>query len=506
MIEDALRRHAVEGGDKPAVVCGGEIITYGELDSLSDKLADSLFDRGVGRASKAALLLGNSLEFPVLYYALIKLGAIAVPLNTRYQTAELRSVLDHLEPEALLFHERFRGTVERIRPSLKPLRLCLAADRKSPEFSELLRKGRDVRPEQRASEGEEMICFYTSGTTGDPKGVVLTRRNCLSSAGMWIEAMGFSARDKLLITTPLWHCSATTAFMLSSGIVGATLILLPEFNAEDVLRTVQNQRPNFLWLVPTIMTLLDRHPRFREYDLSSLETMLSGGSPLDPETVRWWKNAQPHLAICNGYAQTEGATAGTLLRDKDVLSKPHSIGTAITKAVELKIAGAGGSEALPGATGEILMRGPHVMKGYYRNQALTEKTIKNGWLHTGDLGHFDGDGFLYYDGRKRDLIIRGGENVFSEEVEAVLSSHPAVAESAVIGVPDDVWGEVVAAVVVMKKDGRATPRDLIAHCSNLLADYKTPQVVVFVDELPKTPTGKVSKKALRDRMGARRTG
>jgi len=506
MIEDALRRHAAEEADKPAVVCGGEIMTYGELESLSNTLADSLSGRGIGRGSKVAFLLGNSLEFPVLYHALVKLGAIAVPLNARYRASELRFVLEHLEPEALLYHGRFRGMVEPIRPALKPLRLCLTADRNSTEFSGLLRTGRDVRPRRRTSESDDMICFYTSGTTDDPKGVVLTRRNCLASAGMWIEAMGFAGRDRMLVTTPLWHCSAATAFMLSAGIVGAALFLIPEFGAENVLRTVQDFKVNFLWLVPSIMTILQRHPRMRDYDLSPLETILSGGSPLDPETVRWWKNTRPQLAICNGYAQTEGATAGTLLRDKDILSKPHSIGTAITTAVELKVAGGGGAEVPPGATGEILMRGPQVMKGYYRNQALTEKTIKDGWLHTGDLGHFDGDGFLYYDGRKRDLIIRGGENVFPEEVEAVLSAHPAVAESAVIGVPDDVWGEVVAAVVVKKKDGRTTSRDLIAHCSNLLADYKTPQVVVFVDELPKTSTGKVSKKAIRERFGARRSG
>jgi len=507
MIEETLKRHAVERTDKPAVICGKGRLTYGELESLSNKLADSLSSIGVRKGSKVSFLLNNSLEFPLIYYALIKLGAIAVPLNTRYQASELQFVLNHVESEILLFHNAFQGVVGQIRPALNHIRqYIICGNRDGTSFSKLLEEGKDVRRRAGFSGLEEMIYFYTSGTTGDPKGVILTHENCISSAKMWIEAMGFSDRDKVLVTTPLWHCSATTAFMLSAGIVGATLIILPEFKTEEVLRTIQDQQVNFVWLVPSIMILLRRHPRISEYRLASLKTMLSGGSPLDTEIVKWWKDAVPHLEICNGYAQTEGATAGTLLRDKYILSKPHSIGTAISKDVDLKVVDEVGCEIDAGQPGEIVMRGPNVMKGYYKNKALTEKTIKAGWLFTGDLGHFDHEGFLYYDGRKKDLIIRGGENIFPEEIETALCAHPDVLESAVIGVPDSILGEAVMAIVVKKRESRVIAQDLIAHCSGLLADYKVPRFVAFVEELPKNPTGKVLKKVLRKEYGAKESG
>ncbi|MBN1222685.1 MAG: acyl--CoA ligase [Candidatus Aminicenantes bacterium] len=503
MIEETLRRHALEKGDKPAVICGERSLTYGQLDSLSNKLADSLSSLGLAKKSKVSFLLNNSLEFPLIYYTLIKLGAIAVPINTRYQASELQFVLNHVESELLLFNETYQGIVRQIRPELSQIkRYIMCGDRGESAFSKLLEKGKDVRRSAPVSDVEEMIYFYTSGTTGDPKGVVLTRANCISSAKMWIEAMGFSSRDKMLVTTPLWHCSATTAFMLSAGIVGATLILLPEFSTEEVLRMIQIQKPNFIWLVPSIMILLQQHPRVLQYDLTSLKTILSGGSPVDTEVVKWWKDTVQHIEVCNGYAQTEGATACSLLRDEHILSKPHSIGTAISRVVQLKVVDEKGDEAESGKTGEIVMRGPNVMKGYYKNHALTEKTIRERWLFTGDLGHFDREGFLYFDGRKRDLIIRGGENIFPEEIETVLSEHPDVLENAVIGVHDEILGEVVMAVVVRKRESRVLAKDLISYCSGFLADYKVPKFVTFVEELPKNPTGKVLKKVLRKEFGA----
>jgi len=504
VIEETLKKHAGEKTDKPAVICGKKSLTFGELDSLSDKLADSFSNMGMGKGAKVSFLLNNSLEFPLVYYALAKLGAIAVPLNTRYQASEMHFVLNHVESEILLFHEVFQAAVAQIRPGLPHIRqFIMCRDRGGSSFSRLLEKGRNVRRSMNISECEEMIYFYTSGTTGDPKGVILSHGNCIASAKMWIEAMEFSSRDRMLVTTPLWHCSATTAFMLSSGLVGATLILIPEFITEEVLRTIQNQKPDFVWLVPSIMILLHRHPRFLEYNLGSLKKMLSGGSPLETEVVKWWKDTLPHLKIYNGYAQTEGATACSLLRDEHILSKPHSIGTAISKDVDLKVINETDGETELGKIGEIVMRGPNVMKGYYKNPLLTEKAIRDGWLFSGDLGHFDEDGFLYYDGRKRDLIIRGGENIFPEEIEAALSKHPDILENSAIGVPDEILGEVAMAVVVKKKESQVTAQDLITHCSRLLADYKVPQFVEFVGELPKNPTGKVLKKVLRREYGSK---
>mgnify|MGYP001052506725 CR=1 FL=1 len=498
MIHEALRRHAREIPKKAAVICGDSEINYRELDSLSNKLAYSLGAMGIQRQEKVSFLMKNTVEFPLLYYALIKLGAIGIPLNTRYSGTELEFVVNHAETQTLIYDDTFSEVVEQIRPKLHCITRLIAHG--SPEedtFKLLLEHGKDVAHETNTDHRDEMIYFYTSGTTDDPKGVVLSHNNCISSSDMWIRGLGLTGTDRVFVTTPLWHCSATTAFMLSAGRLGSTLILLPDYETEEILRVIQNQKVTLAWLVPSIMVLMQENPKFEIYDLSSLEKVLCGGAPLGIDVIKKWKQVLTGLKIFNGYAQTEGATAGTLLTDESILTKPNSIGKPLSEMIKIKVVADNGREVAMEHIGEILIKGPNIMKGYFKNPTLTSQTLRQGWLHTGDLGYLDDEDFLYYAGRKKDLIIRGGENIFPEEIEDVLSKHPYLLESSVIGISDKIFGEVVMALVVPRKDKTVTAFELIEHCRKHLADYKVPKYIELVQELPKNPTGKILKKILR---------
>jgi len=498
MIHEALQRHAREIPEKAAVICGDSITNYLELNSLSNKLAYSLGAMGIQRQDKISFLMKNTVEFPLLYYALIKLGAVSIPLNSRYSGPELEFVLNHAETQTLIYDDTFSEIVEQIRPKLHYITRFIVHGRLGEgSFELLIEQGKDIAYETDINRQDEMIYFYTSGTTDDPKGVILSYNNCIASSDMWIRGLGLNETDRIFVTTPLWHCSATTAFMLSAGRLGSTLVLLPDYETEEVLHVIQNQKVTFMWLVPSIMVLMQENPEFEIYDLSSLNKVLCGGAPLGIDIIKRWKEALPELKIFNGYAQTEGATAGTLLTDEHIITKPNSIGKPLSEMVKIKVVDDTGCEAALGHIGEILIKGPNIMKGYFKNPTLTSQTLQHDWLHTGDLGYFDDEDFLCYAGRKKDLIIRGGENIFPEEIEDVLSKYPYILESSVIGISDKIFGEVVMALVVPRKDKTVNAFELIEHCKKHLADYKVPKYVELVQELPKNPTGKILKKILR---------
>ena len=499
MIQEDLRRHAGENPDKPAVICENTQISLRELDFLSNKLAYSLALTGIKPADKVSFLMKNTVEFPLLYYALLKLGAVGVPLNTRYSASELEFVLNHAEARTLIYDVFFAGTIEKIRPNLRfTTRFIINDSLEEAGFRQLVKQGRDLPLKNESGLRDEMIHFYTSGTTADPKGVILTWGNCLSSSDMWIKALELHERDMIFVTTPLWHCSAATAFMLSAGKLGSTLVLLPDYKTEEALRVIQDKKVTFMWLVPSMMIMMQESPMFETLDLSSLEKVLCGGAPLGLDVVKRWERILPKVKILNGYAQTEGATAATILKDEFLLTKPHSIGKPLSGRIRIKVVSEAGTVEQAGQVGEILIKGPNVMKGYFKNPSLTSKTLHRGWLHTGDLGYFDEEGFLYYAGRKKDLIIRGGENIFPEEIENVLARHPGILESSVIGIPDRILGEVVMAVIVPKRNMAPEAPDLIEHCRKYLADFKIPKYIEIVQELPKNPTGKILKKVLRE--------
>jgi acyl-CoA synthetase (AMP-forming)/AMP-acid ligase II len=346
--------------------------------------------------------------------------------------------------------------------------------------------------------------FYTSGTTGDPKGVIVDTERALE---LFARPSGdddpfqLTPEDRVYLSTPLFHVSA--AFLSVRFIArGIPSYLMAEWKADTTLELIQDSRITFMWAVPTMLILMQKHPRFQDFDLSSLKQVFVGGSALSMDTIQAWKRTNQNLKIHNGYAQTETTAQGSVLRDEFILEKPGSIGLP-NPGVEMKIVDDMLDELPPGEIGEIAIKSLTNMIGYYKNPELTEQTLREGWCLSGDTGYVDEDGFFYYTGRKKDMIIRGGENIFPDEIEAAINGHQGVLESAVIGLPDPVMGEEVLALVVLKPKVQMEAEEVITHCQRSLADYKVPKTVHFVGDLPKTSTLKINKKLLRDEYCAK---
>jgi fatty-acyl-CoA synthase len=537
-------RHIVERfPEREAVVSipQNRRLTYRALSEAVDELARGLKALGFGQGDRIGIWATNNIEWLVLQLATARLGAILVNINPAYRPRELAYALERSEVQGLFLIPEFRNSnyvdmlVELV-PELKErtpgdsisaafpaLRQVVLYDpakpgdtqRPHPGFTtwqDVLTSGASVTAGQldeltEALDPDDPINIqYTSGTTGFPKAVVLSHHNILNNAWFSAQAMGFTEQDRLCVPVPFYHCFGMVLANLLCLSVGACIVIPNEhFEAGAVLAAIERERCTAVHGVPTMFIAELEHPRFKEFDLTSLRTGIMAGAPCPPALMRRVMEEMHCPEILIGYGQTEASPLTHLtLRGDTFERRTETVGTNLPHQ-EVKVVDPRSGKTLPvGEIGEICFRGYHVMKGYYRDIEATRKTIDpNGWLHSGDLGSMDGDGYVRITGRLKDMIIRGGENIYPAEIEEFLFTHPKIAQVAVFGVPDEFYGEDVAAWVQLHAGECMTEEEVKDYCRGRIAHFKIPKYVRFVTEFPMTVTGKLQKYRMREIMSGR---
>ncbi len=498
---DMLAASAGRVPHRPALVFRDRRLTYADLSEKAGSLGRLLQGVGVRRGDRVILMLPNAPEFGVGYFGILAAGATVVPLNPLLKAEEVRYVLEDATPAAMVCIEMTYPILRAAREGLgraMPALLLDTATSTSLQAGDLalgtppgdLPRGK-VPPE--VAGGDVAACLYTSGTTGRPKGAMLTHRNLLANIQSFREILHVTEEDVFLTVLPMFHAFAATVMFLEPLSVGATIVVEPRFAPDLTLKAIALHRVTLFAGVPTMFAVLAGLPR-PPVDFSSWRLCLSGGAPLPPAILEAFE-AKYGVPIYEGYGPTECAPVLTVNPPLGV-RKVGSVGPAIPQ-VELRIVGEAGHPLPPGEVGEIVARGPNVMKGYLNRPAETAEVLRDGWYYTGDLGRVDQDGYYYIVDRKKDLILVGGLNVYPREVELALASHPAVAEAAVIGLPDPVRGEVPTALVVLRDGQQADTQELLQWCRQRLANYKVPRTIALVSQLPKTATGKILKTQLK---------
>jgi acyl-CoA synthetase (AMP-forming)/AMP-acid ligase II len=509
-VTQGLHRAVQQQPDAVATVFGSRRTTFAQQRDRVSRVAGGLRQAGVRPGDRVAFLGLNSDRFYEHYFAVPWADAVVNPINTRWAVAEIVYALEDSQTSALMVDDAFLPLVDQICARYGGLEtLIYVGDGAVPDgmasYEDLASAGPEMADVRRG--GEEMAgLFYTGGTTGFPKGVMLSHRNLLTSV-LGLQASGAFPRTlgPTLHVAPMFHLAAVSE-LISCAVAGRTQIILPAFDPLAVLEAVDRDRIEALRLIPVMLQMLIDHPRFDDFDLSCVSSVGYGGSPITAALVERATAKFPGADFVQVFGQTELSPVTSVLGPQEHsaprrTSLIRSAGRAAPHA-EIRIVDDLGTEVEPGAVGEVVVRGGHVMQGYWNNPTETAFALRGGWLHTGDAGYLDGDGYLYIVDRIKDVIITGGENVYSAEVEGALGAHPAVAASAVIGVPDERWGERVHAVVVLCDGAVVTPEELRDHTKEYLAGYKCPRGVDFVDTLPLSAAGKVLKRELRDRYTA----
>jgi len=507
-----LRRVVQVYGDDPAIYTSGRMLTYREFYERILQAGAALRELGIEKGDRLAVLMLNSPRYLELYYATAAIGAAIVPLNTRWNIDEIARTLNDSGSRMLVVDDRFASVPAQLHRKAHLATALYAGEGACPngmvDYEESLRRGSSgavaLHPE--IDENDLAGIFYTSGTTGGPKGAMLTHRNLVANAHHAILEFGVSRDWIWLHSAPMFHM-ANGGSMYALTIMGAAHCFIPAFEPEAFLQAVERYRITSALLVPTMLNMVLHHPTLRRCDTSSLRFLLYGASPMPVDLLR--KGMETFgCRFFQGYGMTETGPLLTVLHPEDHsfdsldgrFAPVRSAGRAIV-GVEVRVVDEQDRDLPPGEPGEIIARGPNVMKGYWKRPEITAEILRGGWMHTGDIGTFDRRGFLYILDRKKDMIKTGSENVYTPEVESVLYSHPGVLEAAVIGVPDEKWGEVIKAVVVLRSATHLTENQLIAFCRERLTHFKCPTSLHFTDALPKSATGKIQKNVLREQYG-----
>jgi len=474
-------------------------LTYGEFDSVTDRLAAALQSLGLSRGHHAAVLFPNSVDSLLSYFSIIKAGGTAVPINPLYTPREIAFILNNSEAGFLLAAERFQKVIEEVRPRLP--NLARPIFRQATDLSimksveRLAPSAHPLRPVDLSPE-DDAIIFYTSGTSGQPKGVILTHGNFTFSGPNIAKTYGLKEGDITMAVLPLVHVFAVASPVFGSLSSGGIVVVLERFQAESVLQAIEHYRVTWFPGVPTMFNFLYQAYGQGTYDTSSLRMGLSGGASLSVELLKNWERCfQAMILEVYGLTESTGLVTANPLHGE---RKAGSIGLAAPN-VQVRLLNKEGQEVIRGEVGELVFKGPNATKGYWKLAGETKKSIQDGWVYTGDLAKQDEDGYFYIVGRKKDLIITGGYNVYPREIEEVLYTHPAIYEAAVIGIPDEVKGEIPKAFITLKPGQQASEKEIIDFCRANLAPYKVPRVVEIRSDLPKSSVGKILHRELRNK-------
>lgn len=503
----SIQRNAKVLNKQVATVCTGRERTWGELEQRIAKLAGALAAHGVKAGEHAAILSVNSARYLEYFYAVPWMGGVLVPLNIRWSLKENAYSIEDSNSTVLFVDDMFLEMGRQLIAETDKIRLVIyMGEKETPEgmlgFEQLIEEGKTIAPVGKGYDSLAGI-FYTGGTTGFPKGVMLSHQNMWTCAISVMADIGLTCeQDRYLHAAPMFHL-ADAAFSQSAAIGGLTHIFVPFFEPEAVINAIEMERVTHTLLVPTMINMMLASPSLSKADLSSVKTIVYGASPMPEGTLTEAMKKMPTVGFVQAYGQSElGPLCSVLSAEYHVLEglkagKLRSAGRP-SYCVNVEIRGTDGQELPRGKVGEVAASGPNTMIGYWNKPDQTASTLIDGWVMTGDVGYMDEDGFIFLVDRAKDMIISGGENVFSVEVESALSTHPAVLESVVIGIPSDQWGESVHAIVRLKDGETATQEDIISHCRALIAGYKVPRSLDFRDEpFPVTGAGKLRKVDLR---------
>jgi long-chain acyl-CoA synthetase len=475
-----------------------ETVTYAEFGRRVNVFANALKDLGFGPGDFIHVLVQNSPETLIAHYAAIKIGAVAGPINGWWKSKEVEYLLNDSHGKGLVIEDQYLDILKEIRGNCPHLKTVIVAG-KVPEgdylsFSALMEKAKDTPVVCQSGDDDDAYIFYTSGTTGNPKGVLLAHKSVFADVNGVTQHLSLSPGMTVLIFLPLFHVNAmlSITFSLANGF---TVVLRRQFSASEFWEVVDKYKVNFWSAVPAVYQILLKDPGRQKFDLSSLRFGICGAAPLSPETFHEFQDTFK-IPIVEGYGLTE-ATCASTLNPRDGVRKPGSIGKALP-GQEVAILDEDGNECPVGAPGELCIKGDVVMKCYHNRPEDTAKTIVNGYLHTGDVAYKDQDGYFFIVDRIKDMIIRGGENIYPLEIDHVVANHPKVQEAATVGVPDKTMGEEVK-VYVIAKDSSLTPEEVIEHCKKNLAGFKVPKYVEILEDedFPRSPIGKILKKELR---------
>jgi len=480
MFEESCKRYATN----VATIYDGNSLTYEALNSAVNALGHDLRNRGIKKEDKVALMLSNSPEFIISYFAVQKIGAVAVPLNVLSTPYELRHLLGNSDAKCLITETHLAKKFEEIR---KDMPLCrdlittagLGAD-DSP-FLRIIEQGSPPLAMPEIAPDDPAVIIYTAGLTGVSLGAVLTHRNLLSQSNLLGDVYHCTEKDRSLALIPLFHAFGAVANMLCPLRLGASIVLMDRFTLEGIFNTLDAERVTYLAAVPRLFLGMILQEGTEKYDLSALDFCLTGGSTMPPEFIPMFEE-KFKIILREGYGLTEASPVCSVGR-RDMVHKPGSIGT-VVPGTEAKVMDEDDREVPTGDMGELIIRGDNVMKGYYKDDAATARVMRNGWLHTGDLAIIDEDGYIFLKGMKKRMIITSGFNVYPREIEQVLDLHPAVRASKVLGKPDLMRGEIVKSLIVKNRDVETDEKEIMRHCRVYLSSYKVPREVEFVESIP----------------------
>lgn len=492
-LTSAIRFHARQTPNREAIVCGGERVSYGALQECAARLAGMLAARGIVKGDVVAVLMKNSAAFIEIALAVSHAGAVLLPINFRLAAEEVEYILGHAGAKLLFVDEE-------LLPSAGGFEPRVAVDARAQKDAGVLARGAAPLERGPALESADLFrLMYTSGTTDRPKGVIHTYNNYYWKCFDHIAALQLTARDRLLVVGPLYHVGAFDLPGLAVLIAGGTLCVLREFEPAAVLDTISRELLTGSWMAPVMLNRLLAHPGRERFDLSSFRWLIGGGERTPEQRIREFSGLFHHGRYIDAYGLTESCAGDTLMEPGMEIVKIGSVGRAVPH-VEIEIRDDAGRALSAGESGEICLRGPKISPGYWGDPAKTDASHFGEWFRTGDIGVLDADEFLTLTDRKKDMIISGGENIASSEVERVVYGLAQVSEAAVIGLPDERWGERVVAVVVAKPGASLSVEELAAHCRAHLAGFKVPKQLILRDALPRNPSGKVLKRALRDEL------
>jgi acyl-CoA synthetase (AMP-forming)/AMP-acid ligase II len=512
-VGDTLTRTAWRMPDKLAVVDGKKRLTYAELNEQVNKLANSLSSHGYKRGDRISLLAGNSLEFLLTYYACAKLGVVCVPINTGWMADEIGYVLGHSKAQGVIVESQLADNLLPALESVGTLQEVVLAPGTGDEehvsaklsekwqpgirqFWDLLNEGDPGEPIAYVEDRDPLTYLYTSGTTSAPKGVVGSHLSIYVESLTCVVESEFTKSECTVAMMPFFHTAQLNGVITPSVMVGGTIFVTRTFDPAALLETIEREKITFIFGLPMMYRIMLDHPDLHKRDLSSLRRALYAMAPMpDQDLKRAIEEFKCEFAL--GFGQTEMAPLTTVFKPEDQLLYPGSVGSQIIN-VQTAIMDEQGNILPPGEVGEVVYRGPHAMEGYLDDQDATSKAFQYGWFHSGDTGHFDDNGILWFDDRTKDVIKTGGENVASIEVEkAIYAAEEGIMEVVVIGLPHDRWGEAITAVAIAREGVALDPERVIAKTKERIASFKAPKAVIVVDQMPRTATGKVQKHLLR---------
>jgi len=506
ILSDIFKRNARRYPQQTAAAFGSVRLSFAEFNRRINSLANALINLGLQKQDKVAIILDNCLEYLELYCAVPKAGCVAVPLNTSLSTSELAYIINNAEAKTLVFGERFAPTVASLLPELDSIETLVGIGTTAngaKSYEQLVADSSPDEPEVEVGEEDLAYLLYSSGTTGLPKGVMITHRGIIESAVNYVLGCDQRREDVCLIATPFFWGAAPIVNIVPQSYVGGALIIADDFSPEAILGLIQKEKVTIGMMAPPMIMSLLEHPQLSSYDTGSLRHIWFGGLPMPVESLKRAIQNQGNIFF-QVYGMIELTPLAMTVPEEQIIEGPPEKVKRLASCgkeppnVEVRVVNDEGKDVAPGEVGEVIGRGDNLMKGYWRMPQATAEALRDGYLHSGDLATIDEDGYLYLVGRKKDVIISGGNTIYPSEIEDIIYQHPSIIEAALIGVPDEELGEAPMVVVVVREADNAA-EDILAFCQQKLPDYACPRSVTLVEKLPRNPAGKVLRKVLQEK-------